>query len=95
MSTNEEKLARVRACNTPEDLLGVLRDEGIELDEEFLDGVAGGGALFNGEKVAEMLAKLGDSIQGLAEDLDLMNKLRGLASDIMMADSFRADYRRF
>lgn len=34
---------KARACKTPEDILALAKEEGYELSEEELDGIAGGG----------------------------------------------------
>lgn len=39
----EEKRARVRACETPDDIMALAKEEGYELSEDELEGIAGGG----------------------------------------------------
>ena len=39
----EEQIAKVRACEDPRDLLQLAKDEGVELNEEQLNAVSGGG----------------------------------------------------
>ena len=38
----EEQKARVRECKTPEEMLALAKEEGYELSDEQLEGVAGG-----------------------------------------------------
>ena len=38
----EEQKAKARACKTPEEMLALAREEGYELTDEQLEGVAGG-----------------------------------------------------
>ena len=40
--TDEQK-AKAKACNTPEELLALAKEEGYELGDEELDSVSGGG----------------------------------------------------
>ena len=40
---SEELQAKVKACQTPEEMLAVAKEEGYELSEEQLDAIAGGG----------------------------------------------------
>ena len=37
-----EQLEKAKACTTPEELLALAKEEGYELSEEQLEGVAGG-----------------------------------------------------
>ena len=37
-----EQRAKVRACKTPEELLALAKEEGVELSEEQLEAVSGG-----------------------------------------------------
>ena len=39
----DEQRAKARACNTPEEIMSLAKEEGYELSEEELDGIAGGG----------------------------------------------------
>jgi len=39
--TDEQK-AKVRACNTPEEMLALAREEGYELSDDDLESVSGG-----------------------------------------------------
>ncbi len=39
--TDEQK-AKAMACKTPEEILALAKDEGLELSDEMLDAVAGG-----------------------------------------------------
>ena len=38
----EGQKAKARACKTPEEMLALAREEGYELSDEELEGVAGG-----------------------------------------------------
>lgn len=38
----EEQKARARACETPEELVALAQEEGVELTDEQLDAVSGG-----------------------------------------------------
>lgn len=38
----DEQKAKARACNTPEEILDLAREEGYELSDEQLKGIAGG-----------------------------------------------------
>ena len=38
----EEQRAKAKACETPEELLALAREEGYELSDEELEGVSGG-----------------------------------------------------
>ena len=40
---SDEQQAKLEACNTPEDILALAREEGYELTDEQLASVAGGG----------------------------------------------------
>ena len=37
-----EQKAKAMACNTPEEILAVAKEEGFELSDEMLDAVSGG-----------------------------------------------------
>ena len=39
---SEEQKRRARACSTPEEMLALAREEGYELSDQELEGVAGG-----------------------------------------------------
>ena len=39
----EDQKARARACKSPEELLELAKSEGVELSEEELEAVSGGG----------------------------------------------------
>ncbi len=39
-----EQQERARACESPEDLAALAEEEGLELSDEMLEDVAGGGA---------------------------------------------------
>ena len=39
----DEQRAKARACATPEEIMSLAKEEGYELSEEELDGIAGGG----------------------------------------------------
>lgn len=39
---NDEAKERLRACETPEDILAFAKAEGVELSDEDLEGIAGG-----------------------------------------------------
>ena len=39
----EEQIAKVKACKTTEEMLTVAKEEGIELSDEQLEAVSGGG----------------------------------------------------
>ena len=41
-SLTPEQIEKAKACKTPEELLALAKDEGLELSEEQLDSVAGG-----------------------------------------------------
>lgn len=38
-----EQQAKAKACKTPEEILALAKSEGVELTDEQLDGVTGGG----------------------------------------------------
>ena len=38
-----EQIERAKACKTPEEIFAVLREEGIELSDNQLESIAGGG----------------------------------------------------
>ena len=40
---NEEQIAKVKSCEDVHDLLQLAKDEGVELNEEQLNAVSGGG----------------------------------------------------
>lgn len=42
---NEEMKAKAKACTSPEELLALAREEGYELSDEDLEGIAGGWSL--------------------------------------------------
>jgi len=39
--TDEQK-AKARACNTPEEILALAKEEGYELSDDQLEGISGG-----------------------------------------------------
>ena len=41
---SEEQIAKVKSCNSREELLKLAKDEGVELSNEQLEAVSGGGA---------------------------------------------------
>ena len=40
---NEEQIAKIKACKSQDELLKVAKEEGVELSEEQLSAVSGGG----------------------------------------------------
>ena len=38
-----EQQERARACKNPEELAALAQEEGVELSDDMLDGIAGGG----------------------------------------------------
>ena len=46
----EDQIAKVKDCKNVEELLKIASDEGIELSEEQLEAVSGGGACSSGPK---------------------------------------------
>ena len=38
----DEQRAKVRSCESPEEMLALAQEEGLELTDEQLDGIAGG-----------------------------------------------------
>jgi DNA-directed RNA polymerase subunit RPC12/RpoP len=42
---NEEQIAKIKACKTHEELLALAKKEGVELSEEQLAAVSGGGCM--------------------------------------------------
>ena len=40
---SEEQIARVKACKNPEEIMSLAKQEGVELSEEQLAAVSGGG----------------------------------------------------
>lgn len=44
----EEQIARVKACKNQEEILALAKEEGIELTEEQLEAVSGGGCSLGG-----------------------------------------------
>ena len=40
-----EQIAKVKACKSAEDILALAKEEGVEITEEQLDAISGGGAL--------------------------------------------------
>ena len=46
----EEQIAKVRACKNQEELLASAREEGVELTDEQLAAVSGGGVCDEDEK---------------------------------------------
>ena len=47
----EEQIAKAKECQSPEELLNFAKEEGIELSEEQLEAVSGGGCFENSEPV--------------------------------------------
>ena len=41
---SEEQIAKLEACNSPEEILAAAKEEGIELNDEQLEAVSGGAA---------------------------------------------------
>ena len=46
----EEQIAKVKACDDVKDLLQLAKDEGVELTEEQLNAISGGGCDGNKKK---------------------------------------------
>lgn len=40
-----EQMEKAKQCRTPEELFALARDEGMELNDEQLDAIAGGGVI--------------------------------------------------
>ena len=40
---NEEQIAKIKACQNTEEMLAVAKEEGVELTDEQLEAVSGGG----------------------------------------------------
>lgn len=51
----EEQIAKVKACKSHEELLALAKEEGIELTEEQLSTISGGG-------VCSVVSDIGDKI---------------------------------
>ena len=45
---SKEQISKASGCKTPEEVMAVVREEGIELTDEQLDAVAGGGSNWAG-----------------------------------------------
>lgn len=43
----EEQIARINKCNSTEEILAIAKEEGIELTDEQLEAVSGGGCFDN------------------------------------------------
>ena len=43
-----EQMEKARACESPEDILAMAKEEGYELSEDELDAVSGGGDWYEG-----------------------------------------------
>ena len=41
---SEEQIAKAKACNNKDELLSLAKEEGVELTEEQLNAISGGGA---------------------------------------------------
>ena len=39
---NEEQIAKIKACKNKEEVLKLAKEEGMEIPDEALDGIAGG-----------------------------------------------------
>ena len=52
---SEEQIARVKACKNSDELLALAKEEGIELTDEQLTAISGGGA-------CSVVSNLGDKI---------------------------------
>ena len=46
----EEQIAKVKACKNQEELLALAKEEGIELTDEQLEAVSGGGCFSSSEQ---------------------------------------------
>ena len=46
----EEQIAKAKACKTPEELIALAKEEGIELTEEQLEAVNGGACTYEETK---------------------------------------------
>ena len=48
---NEEQIAKVKACKNQEELLSLAKEEGVELSEDQLAAVAGGGCCSDSTRI--------------------------------------------
>lgn len=62
MDLNPELLTKAKACSTPEELVALVQDEGLELSDEVLEGVAGG----DWDNCSILYERLGD----MRDDID-------------------------
>ena len=53
----EEQIAKVKACKSQESLLALAKEEGIELSEEQLEAVSGGGCFSSSGKCGKCGSK--------------------------------------
>ena len=54
---SEEQIAKVKACRSQESLLALAKEEGIELTEEQLEAVSGGGCFSSSGKCGKCGSK--------------------------------------
>ena len=58
----EEQIAKVNECNTPEEILALARTEGVELSDEQLEAVSGGGCFGGGDYTCPECGATGDDV---------------------------------
>lgn len=63
MSLSKESLERMSACTNAQEVLSILADEGVELNDEQLEAVAGGAAA--NWSLEELLASFGEAFASL------------------------------
>ena len=54
---SEEQIKKVEACKSPEEILNLAKAEGVELNEEQLEAVSGGGCNISTDKCPECGSK--------------------------------------
>ena len=71
-----EQIEKVRACKNPEEILALAKEEGIELTDEQLEAISGGGCSGPREKKGFICPNcLGTNTTGIFEQF--MNNSRG------------------
>ena len=62
-NANDAKMAKLQECESAEDLMAFLADEGVELTDEQLEAVAGG--KLSDLSLEDMLTLFGDALEDL------------------------------
>ena len=75
----DEQIKKVEACKNPEEILALAKSEGVELNDEQLKAVTGGGCFFDTLACPQLMLRS-------TATMDIMKARRDMNTNVMTAD---------